>query len=173
MIFSGIPIVLRMVHRAWWSTESKAALRSMKSMYRCQSLQNSHCFSAVSQTADIWSTVEWLGMKPACCSLCFWWMASRAWVRRMWVNNLPSIKSSVIPQWLLQISLSPLCFQNGSITPCLQSSSSLIQTDMDKHSLSHSLYLYSATFDHSLPIHSWADSLLFLCKFWYCNEFII
>ena len=63
-------------------------------------------------------------MKPAC------YLAGRAWVRRIVVNYLPSIESSVIPQWLLQISISPLCFQNGSITPYLQSpgSSSLIQT---------------------------------------------
>ena len=64
--------------------------------------------------------------------LCLWQIAGRAWVRGMWVNNLPGIKSSVMPQRLLQISFSPLCFQNGSISSHVQSSGSisLIQTSL-------------------------------------------
>ena len=38
--------------------------------------------------------------------------------------------------------------------------------------LSNSLDLHSAAFVYSL-IKSWADSLLFLCNFWYCNKIII
>ena len=132
MIFSGTPIVLKMVYKPWWSTESEAALRLMKARYRCWSLLNLHCFSTISLTADVWSIVEQLGMKLAWCGLCWCWIAGRVQVRRMSVNNLPSIKSSVMPWWLLKISLPPLCFQNGSITQHLQSSgsSSLSQTSL-------------------------------------------
>ena len=120
-----------MVHRAWWSTESKAALR-LTAIYRWWSLQNSCFFSTVCLTTEIWSIVEQSGMKPACCYVYLWWIAGRTQVRRMWVNNLPSIESSVMPQWLMQISWSPLCFQNDNFTPCLQplGSSSLILTSL-------------------------------------------
>ena len=39
--------------------------------------------------------------------------------------------------------------------------------------LSAPLYLYPATFVCSLPIHSWADSLLFLHSFLYCSASMI
>ena len=41
------------------------------------------------------------------------------------------------------------------------------------NNLSGSLYLHSGTFVHILPIHSLADSLLFLCSFWYCSVSMI
>ena len=41
------------------------------------------------------------------------------------------------------------------------------------NSLLYCLYFHSAIFGHSLPIHSLADPLLFLCNFQYCNEIII
>ena len=37
------------------------------------------------------------------------------------------------------------------------------------NNISGSLYLFSATFVHSLPIHSWSDSLFFPHSFWYFN----
>ena len=41
------------------------------------------------------------------------------------------------------------------------------------NSLSYFPFYHSTTALHSLPIHSWADSLLFLSSIQYCNEIII
>ena len=74
--------------------------------------------------------VEQLGIKLACCSQCLLWMMGRALEKRMQVNSFSSIEKSEMPLWLLQISLSLLCFQKGIIILHLQSSgsSSWIQT---------------------------------------------
>ena len=52
----------------------------------------------------------------------------------------------------------------SSLTPTMNCSIS---------SLSYSFYSHFAVFGHSLSIHSWADSLVFLCNLWYCSYLII
>ena len=90
---------------------------------------------------------------------------------------------------LLAPSASTLCVQVNACSlvassmfsnvPTYLSISSVIPSSLKPpincsfNSLPYSLYSHSVTFIHSLPIHSWADSLLFLCNLQYCNEIII
>ena len=52
-ILGGMPMEWRMCHRQSRSTESNAALRSMKAMKSAQSFRNSRAFSASNQMAEM------------------------------------------------------------------------------------------------------------------------
>jgi len=66
-ILPGTPMHARIARNEAWSTESNAAFRSMKAMYKWRPLRNSRVFSMMRWRADIWSIVERFGMKQACC----------------------------------------------------------------------------------------------------------
>ena len=60
-ILGGMPMEWRMCHRQSRSTESNAALRSMKAMKSARSFRNSRAFSG--QSSGIWSVHQtWLKM---------------------------------------------------------------------------------------------------------------
>ena len=85
-------------HDGAWLTESNAAFRSMKAMYKSRPLRNSRVFSIMRRRADIWSIVERFGMKPACCGRLQLRIAGSDRPSRTWVKTLPGMKRRVIPR---------------------------------------------------------------------------
>jgi len=90
----GAPVAWSASHRAWRSTESKAALISQAA---CSSFRNSRCSSARRRNAMA-SIVERLRVKPDCCGL-RWRMrrgCRRSKSKSTWVKTLPGTYSSEI-----------------------------------------------------------------------------
>lgn len=75
----------------------------------------------------MWSVVERLGIKLACC-WCLLLVAGSAWVSSMQVKSLPEMEKRVMPMWLVKVSCSPSCFQKESVMPRLQSLGSALET---------------------------------------------
>ena len=64
-ISGGMPMEWRMCHRQSRSSESNAALRSMKAIKSARHFRNSRAFSASTRMAEMRSVVDRPGMKPA------------------------------------------------------------------------------------------------------------
>ena len=107
---------------------SKAALTSTNAIYNVR-LCAWH-FSIICRRANILSTVERLGMKPACCIRLRDLIADTDLRRRRSARSFPGIDRRVIRRCFAQVRRSPLRFQNGRMMPLRQSSGifSLIQT---------------------------------------------
>ena len=127
-VLGGVPEMRMRSQRDMRSMLSKAALQSTNTMYNVR-LCSLH-FSIIWQRANILSTVERPGMKPACCIRLRDVIADTDLRRRMSARRFPGIDKRVIPRWFAQVRRSPLRFPNGRMLPLLQSSGffSLIQT---------------------------------------------